>query len=107
MTTNDRLGTPDTTTDSPLPAWPVPIGATADPDWPSVTADGVLVRGLTWSEHDTAEVGVSVSGEQFADDGRHTKAIALYCDHPSLTAGQARALAAKLREAADALDALR
>lgn len=87
-----------------MPDVPIPAGATAD-DWPSITADGVLVRSLTWSEHDTAKVGVSVCGQQFSDDGRYTREIMLFGgDGASLDAADARALADKLLEAADTVD---
>ncbi|MGZ8715242.1 MAG: hypothetical protein ACXWZX_19100 [Mycobacterium sp.] len=71
-----------------IPNLPIPAGATAD-DWPSITAEGVLVRSLTWSEHDTPKVGVSVCGEQFADDGRYTRDITLFVEGVSLTADEA------------------
>lgn len=89
-----------------IPNLPVPAGATAD-DWPSITADGVLVRTLVWSEHDTEKVGVSVCAEQYGDDGRFTPEIVLFaCDGASLDAAAARQLAAALLDAADALDRL-
>jgi len=85
---------------------PIPAGATAD-DWPSITVDGVPVRSLTCSEHDTAKVGVSVGGVPFGDDGRYSRAIMLFGgDGATLDAADARALAAKLLEAAESLDSL-
>ena len=88
------------------PNLPIPAGATADRDWPSITSDGVPVRGLVWSEHNTAKVGLSIYGQQYGDDGRWTRAISLFGDDVELTAGEARELAAKLLEAADAMDRL-
>ena len=85
----------------------VPAGATAclwDCDYP-LELDAV--RCLSWSRHDTGKVGVGVDGRQHVD-GRVERFIALYpsagCD---LSAGDARALAAALLEAAAALDELR
>ncbi|WP_099025893.1 hypothetical protein [Mycolicibacterium palauense] len=88
------------------PNVPIPAGATAD-DWPSITEDGVLMRTLTWSEHDTPKVGVSVSAEQRADDGSYTPEISVFgADGIGLSADEARRLAAMLIEAADALEAV-
>ncbi len=42
---------------SNTPDVPVPAGATAD-DWPSLSHDGVRIRSLTWSTHDTAKCSV-------------------------------------------------
>ncbi len=42
---------------SNTPDVPVPAGATAD-DWPSLSHDGVMIRSLTWSTHDTAKCSV-------------------------------------------------
>lgn len=51
-----------------LPNLPVPPGASAD-DWNMVTEWGDHVRGLSWSTHDAAGIGISIDGEQFADGG--------------------------------------
>ncbi|MDG5772362.1 hypothetical protein [Mycolicibacterium fortuitum] len=93
--------TPNTTT-TQVGHLPIPAGATAD-DWPSVTPDGVPMRSLLWL--DLGEV--ELSGSQYLDDGRYDCGITVYApeDHP-LTAAEARSLAAKLIEAADALDRL-
>ena len=85
------------------PDLPLPAGATAD-NWESVTPEGVPVRSLLWL--DLGEV--EVSGCQYGDDGRVERGIAVYlpeCRHFSSV--EARALAAKLTEAADALETLR
>ncbi|MBX7434565.1 hypothetical protein JDV09_21050 [Mycobacterium sp. Y57] len=89
----------------PGPDIPVPAGATAD-GWNSIGADGVLVRGLEWSRHDTAKVGVGVDGFQDST-GAVCRSINLYLrSGEDLGADDARALAAKLIEAADKLDAI-
>jgi hypothetical protein len=84
-----------------LPDLPVPT-RTAD-DWNSVGADsGLPVRSLAWSRHD--KVGVSVDGWQDAA-GEFLRHISLYdTEGKQLTATDARALAAALLEAADALE---
>lgn len=86
------------------PNLPIPAGATAG-DWDSFcTVTGLLCRSLDWSKHDTDIVSVSVDGTQFSD-GDVSQGVSLYgADGKELTADQARALAAKLIEAADALD---
>jgi hypothetical protein len=88
---------------------PVPDGAEAD-DWPMETEDGVPVRSVTWSRHDTMKVRVEVAGRQYADDGRIEKGITLYDRLNSIgeiDADDARQLATKLEQAADALDRLK
>ena len=86
------------------PDLPVPAGATSD-GWNSVNPDGTLVRGLEWSRHDTEKVGVGIDGFQEAT-GEVSRSINLYPSRQDLDAGDARALAAKLIEAADAMDRL-
>lgn len=92
-----------------IPDIPVPEGATADRDWPSITADGISVRGLTWSHHDTDKVCVSVCGEQFASDGHYTREIMLIGGNGAidgLEAADARDLADALTDAATTMDNL-
>ena len=86
------------------PALPVPAGATAD-DWDSISLDNIPCRSLEWSRHDTDKVGVGVDGFQSAT-GEVTRCISLYLGHDGLDADDARALAAKLIEAADSLESL-
>jgi hypothetical protein len=83
-------------------ARPARSDRTAD-DWNSVGADsGLPVRSLGWSRHD--KVGVSVDGWQDAA-GEFLRHISLYdTEGKQLTATDARALAAALLEAADALE---
>lgn len=82
----------------------LPAGATAD-DWDSACLDGVPCRSLEWSRHDTAKVGVGVDGFQDAN-GEVSRRISIYLDNQDLDAGDARALAAKLVEAADVMERL-
>lgn len=86
------------------PNVPVPAGAVAG-DWDSLSLDNIPCRSLEWSRHDTAKVGVRVDGIQDAT-GEVTRFIALDLGTQDLGAADARALAAKLTEAADALEAL-
>lgn len=88
------------------PDLPVPAGATAD-EWDSFcSTTGQLCRPLEWSRHDTDIVGVSVDGTQYSD-GRVVRMISLYdVEDKGLNANSARELAAKLIEAADAMEAL-
>lgn len=83
---------------------PVPAGATAS-DWDSTSIDGMPCRSLQWSRHDTAKVGVGVDGFQYAN-GEVIRFVAIDLGHDDLGADDARALAAKLTEAADAMDRL-
>ncbi|BBZ38741.1 hypothetical protein [Mycobacterium conspicuum] len=96
-----------TTTTTSDPNLPIPAGATAG-EWDSIDNEtGLLVRSLVWSEHDTGRVGVNVDGFQDAS-GAVTRGVSIY-DVPegdSLTAIEARELAAALVEAANAMDAL-
>lgn len=88
------------------PDLPVPPGATAD-DWHDQSDNLGPARFLTWSTHDAADVGVAVTGEQFAD-GRIDRRITVYdANSRNLNAAQARMVAAGLLNAADALDQLR
>ncbi|NOP96966.1 hypothetical protein [Mycolicibacterium fortuitum] len=88
------------------PNLPIPAGATAG-EWDSFClTTGLLCRSLEWSRHDTDIVSVSVDGTQFSD-GDMGRGVSLYgADGKELTVDQARALAAKLIEAADVLDGL-
>ncbi|MHA0285185.1 hypothetical protein ACXYX3_01915 [Mycobacterium sp. C3-094] len=88
----------------PDPDVPVPDGANAD-GWNSLTLDGNPVRSLEWGRFDTAKVGVGVDGFQDAT-GEVTRCISLYPSSQDLDAADARALAAKLIEAADAMERL-
>jgi hypothetical protein len=88
----------------PDPDVPLPAGATTD-GWLSVDTDGAPIRSLEWSRHDTDKVGVGVDGFQDAT-GEVTRSINLYLRGQDLDADDARALAAKLVEAADELDRL-
>lgn len=90
--------------DSALTRIPVPAGAIAGA-WDSLSLDNIPCRSLEWSRHDTAKVGVRVDGVQDAT-GEVTRFIALDLGTQDLGAADARALAAKLAEAADALEAL-
>lgn len=86
---------------------PIPTGATAD-GWHSVDHDGVLVRSLEWSRHDTASgASVSVDGSQRAT-GEYERGISFYgaSEGESIDADQARQFAAALLEAADELERL-
>jgi hypothetical protein len=62
-----------------------------DPDLPED-----VVRRLTWSNHDTARVGVAIDGMQFGD-GHLERGVSLYskstADDSTLTAVEARQLA--------------
>lgn len=92
--------TPDCNPDLPIPA-----GAKAG-DWDSIDLDGVLTRSLEWGRFDTVKVGVSIDGFQNAR-GEVSRSIALYDSvGRELTADDARALAAKLVEAAEAMEQL-
>lgn len=83
----------------------VPPGATAG-GWDSIDNNGVLIRSLEWSHHDTEKVGVTVDGWQGAN-GTTTRGVSIYgADGETLTAIEARQLAAALAEAADAMEAL-
>ena len=86
------------------PNLPVPAGATAG-EWDSVDLDDHLCRSLEWSRHDTDKVGVGIDGFQHAT-GEVTRRISLYEADQELDAGEARALAVKLIEAAAAMDGL-
>ena len=85
------------------PNLPVPAGATADGWDHSVTYDGVPVRGLEWFRRDVGGVGIAVDGFQTAE-GEVTCGISVYGQMYERGAEEARALAAALIEAADALD---
>ncbi|MBV5244332.1 hypothetical protein KUF57_12385 [Mycolicibacterium sp. PAM1] len=83
----------------------VPEGATVD-GWYSVrSSDGDAIRSLEWSRHDVAGIGIAVGGTQ-SENGDVTQAIVLFDVPDELTAGDARSLAVKLVEAADALERL-
>lgn len=87
---------------------PLPAGATTDGEWVICNKDHALVRAVEWSRHDTDKYGISIDGWQYAN-GRVTCGIELfktYSGFDNLTPDDARALAAKLIEAADAMDAL-
>jgi len=96
----------NTTTTHPTPNVPLPAGATTD-GWNSVDPDGVFVRGLEWSTHDTENVGISIHGSQRAT-GEISRCISFYgvSEGKAITAVEARQLGAKLIEAADELDQL-
>lgn len=85
---------------------PLPAGATTD-GWLSIRAeDGEAIRTLEWSRHDAPGVaGVGVCGWQ-DEDGAINRFVNVVLDWDELTAEGARSLAAKLVEAAAALDAL-
>lgn len=87
----------------PGPDLPVPAGATTD-GWATVClVDGVLMRSLLWLDLGTVEI----CGQQYSNDGRIERGIAVYPPAGEyLTAAQARELAEKLIEAADKLDRL-
>lgn len=89
-----------------FPNLPVPAGATAD-DWTDFGGlPGPAARSLKWSRHDIPKAGVSVDGWQY-EDGRVEPQVSVYIKtDDGFTAEEARALAAALIEAADALDAL-
>jgi len=80
------------------PNLPIPPGAEAD-EWmiPTDFPEDV-VRYLTWSNHDTAKVGVAIDGMQFGD-GHLERSISLYNRSAvydfALTAVEARQLAAR------------
>ena len=77
------------------PDVPIPPGATAD-DWCRLTGQpAALIRFLTWSHHDAAGIGVTVDGAQYPD-GRVERYVSVYGDNVTLTAAQARQLAAAL-----------
>lgn len=82
----------------------VPAGAHAG-DWDSLTDAGDLSRSLEWGRFDTEKVGVGIDGFQEAT-GEVSRSINLYPSRQDLDADDARALAAKLVEAADAMDGL-
>lgn len=87
---------------------PVPAGATAEKGWTSVALDGVLVRSLEWSRHDTANgISVSVDGFQRAT-GEYERGISFYgvSEGEPINAAHAREFAAALLAAADELDKL-
>jgi hypothetical protein len=96
------------------PNFPIPAGAVADRDWPSLTDDNVPVRSLVWSSHDTNRVGISVGAIQFGDDGRIEEVgITLFGNGKGesaigpLTLADAEELLAALNGAANALEAIR
>jgi hypothetical protein len=90
--------------DATTPNLPIPAGATAD-DW-VLDYSGAGCRSLEWSRHDTGKVGVAVDGWQ-TESGEVTRSVSLYdTEAKELTADDARQLAAKLVEAADALERL-
>lgn len=85
------------------PDLPVPAGFTAD-DRTILTDSQSLVRFVTWSKHDAARVALAVDGAQYGD-GHVDSHISLYdTECKELTAADARALAAALIGAADALE---
>jgi hypothetical protein len=91
---------------STTPNLPVPAGATAG-SWSEPDCDGDQARTLTWSRHDTDEVGVTIEGWQ-SSDGDVDRCISIYdAGNAELSAADARRLAAALLNAADELDRLR
>lgn len=86
------------------PDLPVPAGAHAG-DWDSLTDAGDLSRSLEWGQFDTEKAGVAIDGFQDST-GEVSRCISVYLGRQDLDARDARALAVKLTEAADALDRL-
>lgn len=88
------------------PEPPVPAGATTD-GWNTVNSDGILVRSLEWSRHDTERASIGVDGWQDVN-GVVTRGISVYglSEGESLTANEAVKVALALLKAADDLGQL-
>lgn len=89
---------------SPLDLPAPPAGASSVDGWYSSNDDGVLVRSLEWSRHDTEKASIGVDGWQDAN-GVVTRGISVYglSEGDSLTANEAVKVAIALLKAADDL----